>query len=110
MIHQGDIRFYKFGDPDKCRPVLVLCRDALIPSLSRVPVIPCTTQVRGIQSEVLLTPADGMPFACVLKPDWIQVVRPQDLRALITTFSPARWGELRTAILHVLGLDGLPPP
>jgi mRNA interferase MazF len=108
MICQGDIRLYQFGRPDKCRPVLVVCRDALIPSLSRIPVIPCSTQIRGLRSEVLLTPADGMPVACVLKPDWIQVVPPQDLRARLTSLPRNRWSEIRAALLHVLGLDHLP--
>ena len=40
------------------RPVVVLSRDAAIPRLKRVLVAPCTTTVRGLQSEVVLEPGD----------------------------------------------------
>ncbi|MDP2711625.1 MAG: type II toxin-antitoxin system PemK/MazF family toxin [Solirubrobacteraceae bacterium] len=40
------------------RPVVVLSRDAAIPRLKRALVAPCTTTVRGLPSEVLLSPGD----------------------------------------------------
>ncbi|MDQ1427492.1 MAG: mRNA interferase MazF [Acidimicrobiaceae bacterium] len=40
------------------RPVVILSRDAAIPRLRRALIAPCTTTVRGLQSEVLLEPAD----------------------------------------------------
>lgn len=40
------------------RPVVVLSRDAAIPRLRRALVAPCTTTVRGLESEVLLEPGD----------------------------------------------------
>jgi mRNA interferase MazF len=43
------------------RPVVVLSRDAAIPRLRRALVAPCTTTVRGLASEVLLSP-DGDPI------------------------------------------------
>lgn len=36
------------------RPVVVLSRDAAIPSLRRTLVAPCTTTIRGLESEVIL--------------------------------------------------------
>lgn len=36
------------------RPVVVLSRDAAIPRLGRALVAPCTTNIRGIPSEVIL--------------------------------------------------------
>jgi len=40
------------------RPVVVLSRDAAIPRLRRALVAPCTTNVRGLASEVRLEPGD----------------------------------------------------
>ncbi|MGH3668075.1 MAG: type II toxin-antitoxin system PemK/MazF family toxin [Acidimicrobiia bacterium] len=40
------------------RPVVILSRDAAIPRLRRALVAPCTTNVRGLPSEVVLEPAD----------------------------------------------------
>jgi len=47
LIRRGDIRWFRFSAPDKKRPVLVLGRDD-VPSLSQVPVIPLSTQARGM--------------------------------------------------------------
>lgn len=40
------------------RPVVVLSRDAVIPRHRRALVAPCTTTIRGLQSEVVLEPGD----------------------------------------------------
>jgi mRNA interferase MazF len=40
------------------RPVVVLSRDVAIPRLRRVVIAPCTTNIRGLPSEVVLEPAD----------------------------------------------------
>lgn len=40
------------------RPVVVLSRDAAIPRLRRALVAPCTTNVRGLASEVVLEPGE----------------------------------------------------
>jgi hypothetical protein len=62
VIARGDLRWFRFGAPDKRRPVLVLGRPDILPSLSQVPVIPLSTQARGLAWEVPLT--DGVP-TCV---------------------------------------------
>jgi mRNA interferase MazF len=69
MIQRGDIRWFRFTAPDKRRPVLVLGRPDVLPLLSQVPVIPLSTQVRGLSWEVPLRPSDGLPSPCVLKPE-----------------------------------------
>jgi mRNA-degrading endonuclease toxin of MazEF toxin-antitoxin module len=35
---QGDVYWYKFKEPNKSRPVLILTRDLLIPALNAVTV------------------------------------------------------------------------
>lgn len=105
MIQRGDVRWFRFETPDKRRPVLVLGRSDILPSLAQVPVIPLSTQARGLRWEVPITVADGLPSACVLKPEWTRSVERGQLGPIITQFPDSRWGEVRTALLDVLGLE-----
>ena len=105
MIQRGDIRWLRFSKPLKRRPVLILGLPKLLPSLNQIPVIPFSTRVRGLPWEVSLSPADGLPSACVLKPEWIRSVERYELEHLIATFPDDRWHEVRRALLFVLGLD-----
>ncbi len=104
LIQRGDIRWFAFQRPDKRRPVLVLGHDDLLPSLSLVPVIPLSTQVRGLPWEVTLTPDDGVPSVCVLKPEWIRAVERSSLEHRIGALPEGRMEEVKRALLHVLGL------
>ncbi len=63
-MNQGDIYWYSFRAPDKRRPVLVLTRDSAIEYLTNIMVAPITTTIRMVPSEVVLTPADGLPYDC----------------------------------------------
>lgn len=81
----------------------MLGRDEVLPALSQVPVVPLTTQIRGLPWEVGLTPADGLPEHCVLKPEWIRSVEAALLGPLIASFPDHRWSELRAALLDALG-------
>ena len=105
MIQRGDIRWFRFSTPDKRRPVVVLGRDDILPSLAQVPVIPLSTQARGLTWEVALTEADGVPSPCVLKPEWVRAVDRSLFGPRITTLPPERWADVRTALLLVLGLE-----
>ena len=104
MIQRGDIRWFRFAVPDKRRPVLVLGRPEVLPSLSQVPVIPLSTQIRGLRWEVALGPDDGLPAACVLKPEWIRIVDRAMLGPVIARLPETRWPEVRVAVLDVLAL------
>lgn len=103
MIRRGDIRWFRFSAPDKKRPVLVLGRDEVLPSLSQVPVIPLSTQARGLAWEVSLSERDGLPSACVLKVEWIRIVDRTQLGPLIATLPLARREHVKSALLDVLG-------
>ena len=85
--------------------MLVLGKPDVLPSLSQIPVIPLSTQVRGLPWEVALTEADGVPSACVLKPEWIRIVDRSSLGPLVATLPIARWPEIKAALLDILGFD-----
>jgi mRNA-degrading endonuclease toxin of MazEF toxin-antitoxin module len=104
VIERGDIRWFRFDHPDKRRPVLILGREELLPSWSLIPVIPLSTNIRGLAWEVELTPDDGVPSACVLKPEWIRAVERSKLGPRIARLPDARWVDVSRATAHVLGL------
>lgn len=57
------------------RPVVVLTRDAAIPRLRRTLVAPCTTNIRGLPSEVVLHPAeDPVPKLSAVNLDSVESV------------------------------------
>lgn len=57
------------------RPVVVLSRDAAIPRLRRAVVAPCTTTLRGLDSEVVLEPdEDPIPRRCAVNLDSLESV------------------------------------
>jgi mRNA interferase MazF len=109
VIERGDIRWYRFRPPDKRRPVLVLGRDDVLPSLSAIPVIPISSQIRGLGWEVILRPEDdGVPEVCTLKPEWIATVQRADLGPLVARLGESRWPDVTSALLDVLGLRPSP--
>ena len=103
---QGDVYWYTFRAPDKRRPVLILTRNSAIYFLTGIAVAPITTTIRGIPSEVVLTPAkDGVLTDCAVNADNIQTIQKANLGAYITHLSLDRMREVRAAIEFALGFD-----
>ncbi len=102
-MKRGEVRWYKFSRPDKNRPVLILTRDSALDFLGEVTVAPITSTIRDIPTEVLLTQEDGLPRDCAVNLDHIQTVSKGKIGPLITTLSPMKMSELRTALLFALG-------
>lgn len=92
---QGDICWYKFKEPNKERPVLILTRTDLIPHLNTVTIAETTTSVRGTDAEVWLDPSDGLPEYCAVNFINIQTVPKSRVGNAITHLSPDRWSEVR---------------
>jgi len=103
-MKHGEVRWYKFRPPDKRRPVVILTRDSVLEYLGEVTVVPVTTTVRDIPSEVLLGDDEGMPQACVANCDHIQTVAKGKIGALIATLSAAKLREVSVAIRFALDL------
>lgn len=68
-MRRGEIYWAELGPPAGRRPVLVLSRNAAIPVLSAVVVVPITRTIRDIASEVHLGKEEGLPEACVASCD-----------------------------------------
>lgn len=107
-MKQGDVYWYTFRAPDKRRPVLILTRTSATPYLTGITVAQITTTIRGVPSEVALTPEDdGMFEECVVNAYNIQTIEKAQLGDLISQLSPERMHEVRTAIEFVLGFGAL---
>ena len=107
-VRHGDVCWYTFRAPDKRRPVLILTRSSAIPFLTGITVAPITTTIRGIPSEVLLTPGeDGMLEDCAVNTDNIQTIQKANLGEFITRLSQAKMREVRAAIEFSLGSDAM---
>jgi mRNA interferase MazF len=80
------------------RPACILTREAAIPVLNAVLVVPATTRVRGIPTEVQLGPEDGMPADCALTLDNLQSVPKALLTERITRLGAPKLAELCAAL------------
>ena len=103
---RGEVRWYNYRPPDKRRPVLVLTRSEIIGHLNEIIVVPATRTIRGLRTEVLLTPDDGMPVVCALNFDHIALAQRSRFGATLTTLKKERWAEIRAALLIACGFSG----
>ena len=102
-VARGDIRLFRFPQPDKQRPVLVLTRDSIIDRLSRITVAPVTSTIRGVASEVVLGPDDGMKAACAVNLHNIVTVPRAGLGRLVVSLDARKMDAVCSAIAFALG-------
>ncbi len=102
-MRRGEVRWYRFAAPDKRRPVVVLTRDSVLEYLGEVTIAPISSTIRGIPSEVLLTPEDGLPRDCAVNLDHVQTVSTAKVGVLIAVLTTERMREIRAALLFALG-------
>src|SRR5690606_3555915 len=69
-----DVREICLVHLDKTRPALVLTREAARAAMTKVTVAPVTTTVKGLTSEVLVGPRNGLDHECVISLDNILTV------------------------------------
>jgi len=88
-MQRGEIWFA--AAPGGDRPVLVLTRDPVADRIGSVVVAALTRTVRGLVSELELTPdADGVPTACVANFDNLHTLPRDAFRRRITQLSGVR--------------------
>jgi mRNA interferase MazF len=102
-MQRGEVRWYRFPQPDKKRPVLILTRDSVLDLLAEVTVAPITSTVRDIPSEVPLGPEHGMPRRCAVNLDHLQTVAKARVGPLITTLRREAMNEVERALTFALG-------
>jgi mRNA interferase MazF len=88
------------------RPVVILSRDAAIPRLRRALVAPCTTNVRGLPSEVVLEPADDpVPRRSAVNLDSVESVSLGVLVERLGRLSDVRIREICAALAIAVDCD-----
>jgi mRNA interferase MazF len=105
-ITRGEVRLFRFPQPDKQRPVVVLTRDSIIDRLARISVAPITSTIRGVSSEVELGPEDGMKAACAINLHNIVTVPKAGLGRRVAQLDQRRLEQLCAAITFALGCRG----
>ena len=104
-VERGEVRLYRFPEPDKERPVLVLTRTSAIPYLSRVTVAPITSTIRGVPSEVPLGPEDGMKQPCAANLHNVMSVNQTALGRVVARLNSRRMQEICGALAFALGCE-----
>lgn len=101
-MRRGEIWFA--ATPGGDRPVLILTRDPVAERIGSVVVAALTRTVRGLVSELELTPElDGVPTHCVVNFDNVHTIERDRLRRHVTTISPPRLAAACRALNDALG-------
>lgn len=101
-MQRGEIWFA--ATPGGDRPVLVLTRDPVADRIGSVVVAALTRTVRGLVSELELTPDDdGVPSACVANFDNLHTLPKDAFRRRITSLSVVRMHHACRALLAATG-------
>lgn len=93
------------ADLDRTRPVLVLTRELVRPHLTRVTVAPITTTIRGLSTEVLVGPTNGLDRASVVSCDNVVTIPAGALGRHVGHLLKDQELELSTAIRAAFDLD-----
>lgn len=100
-IRRGEIWFA--ATPGGDRPVLVLTRDPVAAKIGSVVVAALTRTVRGLVSELSLTPADGVPTDCVVNFDNLHTIPKDTLRRRVAILPPSKMAEACRALQAATG-------
>lgn len=87
-MQRGEVWFA--AAPGGDRPVLVLTRDPVADRIGSVVVAALTRTVRGLVSELELTPEDGVPTTCVVNFDNLHTLPKDKFRRRVTALTAAR--------------------
>jgi len=108
-LNRGEIRWYTFQLPDKRRPVLILTRNEVMDHLHEIIVVPVTRTIRGLSTEVVLSPDDGMPVVCALNFDHLSLAQRNRIGTALCSLPESRWPEVRRALLVACGFPDQEP-
>jgi mRNA interferase MazF len=104
-VRRGDVWWADLEAAAGRRPVVLLSRDEAYLIRAYVTVAPVSSRIRGLQSEVRLDRADGMPQSCAVNLDSIVTIAKEQLISQITSLNSPRVKELDAALHFALGLE-----
>lgn len=95
---RGEVWWCELPDVSR-RPVVVLSRDAAIPRLRRTLIAPCTTNIRGLPSELVLEAGDDpVPLRSAVNLDSVESVSVATLTDRLGRLSDERMREVCSAL------------
>ena len=104
-MDRGEVWWVNLPPPAGRRPVLLIARTRAYSVRTNVTVVPVTTRIRDLDTEVVLGPDDGMPREGVASVVDITTVPLTVLDSRITTLSSSKLREIEAAIHLALGLS-----
>lgn len=103
VVARGELWTYRFREPDKRRPVLILSRDEAIEVLSTVIVAPITSTIRDLPSQVVIGEAEGLAHDSAISLDHVHCVERAKLVHRLGRLSPERMREVCGALAVATG-------
>lgn len=104
-LSRGQIWMYRFRAPDKRRPVLILSRHEAIAWLHTVTVAPITSTIRGLPSEVIIGPAEGLKHDSAINLDHLQTVEQAALEQFLGSLGEQKMQLVCAALAVAVGCD-----
>jgi mRNA interferase MazF len=90
---------------DKTRPALVLTREAARAAMTKVTVAPITTTIKGLSSEVLVGPDNGLDQECVVALDNVLTVPVNLLGRTVGYLKAEQETQLSRAVVMAYDLE-----
>jgi len=102
-IARGDVWMYRFREPDKRRPVVVLSRSRVIGLLHTVIVASITSTIRGSPSEVAVGALEGLKHDSVVTLDHVHTIEQAKLERHLGRLRPDKMREVCQALATATG-------
>ena len=99
-VTRGEVWLYRFAEPDKRRPVVVLSRPDALAVMQTALVAGVTQTIRGLPTEVPLGQGQGLKAISVVNLDHVFTIRQADLRKYVGTLTP----DLMRAVCRALAI------
>ncbi len=104
-VGQGELWWANLPPPARRRPVLILTRTDAVAHMTNVTIAPLTRTIRGIDSEVVLSPDQGVPTLCAISVDNILTIPKTMLDRRIVALEPDTMTEVFKAVRFVFAMS-----
>ncbi|MEO8180145.1 MAG: type II toxin-antitoxin system PemK/MazF family toxin [Deltaproteobacteria bacterium] len=104
-LSRGQIWQFRFAQPDKRRPVLILSRNALLEHLHTATVVAITSTLRGSPTEVELGVDEGLKQSSCANLANLFTVQQSDLKRYVGTVGADKMRQLCRALVIACGCD-----
>jgi mRNA interferase MazF len=103
-LKRGEVWWADLPAPVGRRPVVLLSRNKAIEVRQSVTVVPVTTKIRNLPTEIQLGRDDGMPRDCAANADVIVTIQKTSLVDPICVLSREKMTSLERAVKFALAL------